>query len=1073
MNKYRGGFALPTVLIASVVMLAVLVVSVSSVATVRTALKAQHYEQLAKLAGEAGAEYAKACLAQSGNVPLWTDAKPLTPATDCAGNLVLSPVLQVLVVGGGGGGGGNYGGGGGGGHVISDDTFLVSPQQYSITVGGGGAGAAAAGGAGANGGESRFASAGNTTVLTAYGGGGGGGRTATDTIAAGSSGNGGGGAGYGTAGAPSNGGSSPSGMDGGAGSGTSSGGNGGGGGGAAEPGESAQGVAVGEGVSGGGGGGQLSYISLEPFHFGAGGSGGRWGAGQVGFPGRSQGGIGGNATGIAGSDGAPNTGAGGGGGADGAAGGAGGSGVVVVRIPLVANIAVSGVTGTHTVTDKEGYRIYTFTAGTATFTVSSVSSGTCPTDPRCSVASEQNLRSSFKVGRPTLDADGKAVSIPNNGYVELLRTSNGAVWRTYRQPSVQAAAVPDFCSAATQGAMGWAPVVRTAAQDAIPGASATTISLADAPLLRGSVYYRKDISISNRFMLGNYEFKWYISSEDTVSEVYVNGTLNARQQGAGLKSADLALGAGECFSIMVRVTNTALVPQPVRFTASLGEMNAVPIVVSDPSWRVSASGPAHFATSGYNATLDGWEYAQGMLKGSSSPQNPQGSTAAQQVASWPSSDRFAQMLAGCPAADADNDGNCTANRWTYLRDSKDFYVPAETEVLITTACTKSCDIYMDGSVVLSGSSSSTLGIQQQTVTVPAGYHRLGARVYSGPSGPRAATGIAVLAARKSDNLTLARSDFTWSIARAQLSAADELYSYEKVPAAMPNPLPLTIDALAVGGGGGGGVNAGGGGGGGSVVLLEDFPVNVSTYAVSVGAGGAGATSNSQRGASGGDTGIAGAVTAFGGGGGASRDGGPAPATTGGGGAGTWGGGLGVRNVGANGYRLSQAWWSGLFWHSLFGARGGNGPSTDIGATAKGGGGGGAGGPGTAATSAVAGAGGPGYITYMNGTRVTVGAGGGGSVTASNGTAGAATDGASAGAIGAASNALANSGGGGGASGTTAPGGAGGSGIVIIRYKTADFIAARLVATGGSKVTVGEYTVHTFVNNGTFTVARTP
>ena len=86
--SYRGGFALPTVLIASVVMLTILAVSVSSVTAVRTSLKTQYYEQLAKEAGEAGVAYAKACLAKNGNVPLWTNAKPLLPNTDCSGNAI-------------------------------------------------------------------------------------------------------------------------------------------------------------------------------------------------------------------------------------------------------------------------------------------------------------------------------------------------------------------------------------------------------------------------------------------------------------------------------------------------------------------------------------------------------------------------------------------------------------------------------------------------------------------------------------------------------------------------------------------------------------------------------------------------------------------------------------------------------------------------------------------------------------------------------------------------------------------------------------------------------------------------
>src|SRR5690606_22261972 len=121
----KGGFALPTVLIASVVLLMVLTVSVSSVVAVRTALQTQYYEQLAKTAGEAGVAYAKACLAKNGNVPLWSDVKPLTPATDCAGNELLSPKVGVLVVAGGGGGGAGIGGGGGGGGVIVDEAYEI------------------------------------------------------------------------------------------------------------------------------------------------------------------------------------------------------------------------------------------------------------------------------------------------------------------------------------------------------------------------------------------------------------------------------------------------------------------------------------------------------------------------------------------------------------------------------------------------------------------------------------------------------------------------------------------------------------------------------------------------------------------------------------------------------------------------------------------------------------------------------------------------------------------------------------------------------------------------------------
>ena len=46
---------------------------------------------------------------------------------------------------------------------------------------------------------------------------------------------------------------------------------------------------------------------------------------------------------------------------------------------------------------------------------------------------------------------------------------------------------------------------------------------------------------------------------------------------------------------------------------------------------------------------------------------------------------------------------------------------------------------------------------------------------------------------------------------------------------------------------------------------------------------------------------------------------------------------------------------------------------------------------------------------------------------------------------------------------SSPAGAGGSGIVVIRYTGAQR------ATGGTIVTAGGYTVHTFNSSGTFTV----
>ncbi|MEI6850796.1 MAG: glycine-rich domain-containing protein [Candidatus Saccharibacteria bacterium] len=87
-SHYKG-FALPTVLIASIIMLSVLLVSVSSTASIRVSLVTQFYNSLSQNAGDAGAVYAKSCLDANGGTITWTTAKPLRPYTDCTGTLLV------------------------------------------------------------------------------------------------------------------------------------------------------------------------------------------------------------------------------------------------------------------------------------------------------------------------------------------------------------------------------------------------------------------------------------------------------------------------------------------------------------------------------------------------------------------------------------------------------------------------------------------------------------------------------------------------------------------------------------------------------------------------------------------------------------------------------------------------------------------------------------------------------------------------------------------------------------------------------------------------------------------------
>ncbi len=75
------GFALPTVLIASVVLIAVLATAVASATSSRTSLQTQQYTQLARDAAESGVAMAEACIA--AGTTSW--ANPLRPGGTCAG----------------------------------------------------------------------------------------------------------------------------------------------------------------------------------------------------------------------------------------------------------------------------------------------------------------------------------------------------------------------------------------------------------------------------------------------------------------------------------------------------------------------------------------------------------------------------------------------------------------------------------------------------------------------------------------------------------------------------------------------------------------------------------------------------------------------------------------------------------------------------------------------------------------------------------------------------------------------------------------------------------------------------
>lgn len=275
----------------------------------------------------------------------------------------------------------------------------------------------------------------------------------------------------------------------------------------------------------------------------------------------------------------------------------------------------------------------------------------------------------------------------------------------------------------------------------------------------------------------------------------------------------------------------------------------------------------------------------------------------------------------------------------------------------------------------------------------------------------------------------------------------------------------TVEVLVVAGGGGGGGYYVGGGGGAGGLLSGSVQLTPQSYAITVGAGGAGAPLNSGTAGTNGSNSLAFGLTAIGGGGGGSY---PATPTSISGGSGGGAPYLGTSGAGTTGQGFA-------------GGATNSGPN-------QGGGGGGAGGVGTSTlgiSPTVGPAGGPGMSSSITGTAVLYAGGGGGGGDIYGGSGGSGIGGAGGGgptggqgaiygggAIGSTSgtDALANTGSGGGGAGgysTSIKGGNGGSGIVIVRYKGSQR------ATGGTVTFVNGHTIHTFTTSGTFTPNGAP
>jgi len=338
-------------------------------------------------------------------------------------------------------------------------------------------------------------------------------------------------------------------------------------------------------------------------------------------------------------------------------------------------------------------------------------------------------------------------------------------------------------------------------------------------------------------------------------------------------------------------------------------------------------------------------------------------------------------------------------------------------------------IYVDGVLVSSGAGRT--GTSNSNATFDIGRINISGRYYSGKTAAVTFYNRALTAAEVFQNFTANRRRFSIPISHmvATGGTITTIGDYKIHTFTSSGTFEVTsgdnvngtvVEYLIVAGGGGGGTLLGSGGGAGGLLQSSRHFVSMGEHTVTIGAGGAGATVERQRGASGNNS-VFSSITATGGGGGGANA------------AGQRDGGAGGSGGGASYNGTAGAGTAGQ------GNNGGVGRTSSNFNQAGGGGAGAVGGNGTSSPN-VAGDGGIGLQSSISGTNTYYAGGGGGSAyVTDNGTPGdGGLGGGGDGGVVAGSNASANTGGGGGGAdrtaGSTPAGGNGGSGIIIIKYK---------------------------------------
>jgi len=418
---------------------------------------------------------------------------------------------------------------------------------------------------------------------------------------------------------------------------------------------------------------------------------------------------------------------------------------------------------------------------------------TCPsTDDRCWVAVNGNVRSGFKVPRPTLNTSGKAEAIPLTGYTQLVRSTTNTEWRTYNQQLVQSVAVPALCSGAATSALGWSNASRvTSALSFVSPSGAVPLGVtSSANGMPGPTFFRKDFNLTEAAT-----YTVQAQADDRVM-LYIDGRLVIDTTTYGqfdttgssaLGTANVTLEPG-CHTVQAKVVNEGTASNPTALLFSLKKQGTTQeIVVSDISWRVASGNLVGFTSSSYYFSDSAWnaDRFRGFQNSSGAPWAPgpiNWDTIANDPfayygngeAGWTGTDPYEQ--------DDAQDYTYAPNQYNYhrVRDQPAWNFSSTKSVKISLACDDACKLYVDG--VLRLSKASAAGASRNVITTTfnmgAGIHTIGLELYN--DGTANNPSMFIYSARNmTDNVVIDNTYSGWYSTKSTYSTVQTLQSYQR------------------------------------------------------------------------------------------------------------------------------------------------------------------------------------------------------------------------------------------------------------------------------------------------------